>query len=102
MACNEGWKIVDRYIDTLENLGEIESKSMLFSESLLALETVAADILGHINRCVSCSNGSLPLCTSHRCVLPTFTQIQKFSLPPAESRHSSADFGVSADEMLGF
>lgn len=30
MACHEGWKIVDRYIDTLENFGNRWNEATLF------------------------------------------------------------------------
>lgn len=65
MACTEGWKIVDRYIDTLENLGNGWEPGE-FPQCLLPLETIAEDIVGHLRACEACANGSLPACTSHR------------------------------------
>ena len=68
MACSEGWKIVDRYIDTLENLGNGWEPGE-FPQCLLPLEAIAEDIVGHVRNCEACANGSLPSCTAHRRML---------------------------------
>ena len=78
MACNEGWKIVDRYIDTLENLGNGWDPGE-FPQCLLPLDAIAKDIVGHMQGCQACANGSLPPCTEHRRILSAWDR--EYALP---------------------
>jgi hypothetical protein len=81
MACNEGWKIVDRYIETLEDLGNGWERGG-FPHCLSPLDAIAEDIVGHLRGCEACSDGSLPTCTSHRKVLSLSERATSPSLFP--------------------
>lgn len=85
MACDEGWKIVDRYIDTLETLGDGWEPGE-FPQCLLSLEVIAEDIVGHMQGCYACSNGSLPPCTAHRRTLSALERTHPLRFDPT-NRH---------------
>jgi hypothetical protein len=101
MACSEGWKIVDRYIDTLEDLGNGRDRRGFFPQCLLPLDAIAEDIVGHVRKCEACANGSLPPCTAHRRILPAPEQTYASLFYPA-AQHPKIRFQNTNAGMLGF
>lgn len=101
MACSEGWKIVDRYIDTLENLGNGRDRRGSFPQCLFPLDAIAEDIVGHVRTCTACANGSLPPCTAHQRILSTLERTYARRFHPA-IHHLKIRFQDTGAGMVGF
>jgi hypothetical protein len=101
MACSEGWKIVDRYIDTLEDLGNGRDRRGFFPQCLFPLDAIAEDIVGHMRTCKVCANGSLPPCTAHRRILSAPERTYTRRCYPAV-QHIKVRLQDRSAGMLGF